>query len=87
MLGENKGNDSNKYAVVLTLHRVDIQRCGVSKEVCDKIDDDLLCEIAYKVRDALLDMGFWETLYTVVNECVELPERRKNEVLLHENKR
>lgn len=71
MLGEIKGNDSNKYAVVLTLHRVDIQRCGVSKEVCDKIDDDLLCEIAYKVR----------------NECVELPERRKNEVLLHENKR
>lgn len=77
MLREIKGSDSSdrvEFAVVLKLHRDDIERCGIPKEVCDKIDDSLLREIAEKVGDALLDLGFWESLETVVKECVELPE-------------
>lgn len=74
MLNEIKGGHSNKYAVVLNVHRDDIKECGIPEEICDKIDDDLLSEIAYKVEDSLLDCAFWVSLKTVIRECVELPD-------------
>lgn len=85
MLRSIEGKDSNEYAMVLSLHRDDIINCGISAEVAAKIDDDLLSEIAERLGDVLLKIGYWEVLKTLVTECVEMPDDEEKEEVFPAN--